>query len=877
MRLLLLLIFLATPFALATQEIVTPRVRVLFDDPALEPHAQRIANEAERALDALAPLFGSEPERITLTIDDLTDVYNATATALPRPKVALRALFPTDVELGLRTEDDLYLLLLHELTHNLQFSYTERPEGAGEPLRLGVVGEGVAAVPPPWFVEGLATWAESTYTEGGRVGDALTTGLLESAALEGDPPTLTEASLATYSGWPGNLTRYLYGAAFVDHLVETRGFEAVLETLRVYNANGPLRDFSDAWAEAVGTELEEEWGAWLETLEERAEARAGSVHAGETLTKTGWYTRAPAVSPDGSKVAWLSWPPSVVVADLVTDPGEGAGLENRRTLISERFLTGLAWLDADTLLYARPVPRPGRTLSELFALDIHTGEERQLTRGARAKRPSVTPKGCVLYVRDVVTERSKVQRWCDGTTDTLLTLPEGEHVVGLAVSEGGRVALSVWRGGFVDLALLEEDELIPLTQDAAQDLDPAWRGEEALVFRSDREPGGVFDLFELTLENSSLSRLTRTLGGAFEPAASPAGLLYAELGAEGYSLALLETPLDVDTPFAFEPLQRRERSFTHYEVRPYSPFSSLRPYGWLPDNVSVGSGPIGVSLGASVLGQDDSGRHSYRLSFGYDGERSGLLEGVYANARYDFAAAGTLTTPSVTPPFGVGVQLGLWPHTPHAAPWDEVALGVKGFFTARVPLDTWNARVGLEVGALYLESFGALQPDGRLTATLSRGRTDPYGYPTRGVWTGLTGVVSATGEGLSPGAWLDGRYYRSAGAVGLPGTLEFAARAGYRIALLVPRRFESDWGGLFTAGYHTSLPLGWRYGDGLYAVERLSFEPRARVLWDGGLTWGGDLTVSLDALLNYSAPVSLSGTLGYAEGFWYRFGVRLPL
>ncbi len=868
-------LFALLSLAFATQEVVAPRVRVLFEDPALERYAQRVAAEAERALDMLVPLFGYEPATITLTVENTTDVYNATASALPRPSVATRALFPVDVSLGYRAEDDLYLLLLHELTHVMQLRYTARPEGAREGLRLGLVGEGVAALPPGWFVEGLAVWTESEYTRGGRRNDALTTGLVRSAALGEAWPSLAEVSVSSYSAWPGGNARYLYGVGFVDYLINKYGFDTVLETLRTYNARGLFTTFADAW-QAAGTSLESEWAAWREVLVETA-----TTPAGETLTDTGWYTRAPAVSPDGRRLAWLEHPSSIVVADIDKEGGEK--FTNKRTLIRDRFLSNLDWLDDDTLLYVRPVRRAGTTFSELFALEVTTGRERQLTAGARAALPAAAPGGCILYVRDDVTTTSQLRRWCGGTSEmvieTLWSAPAGAHIVGLAVSDEGRVALSVWRRGFVDLAVLDGAKITFLTQDAAQDLDPAWRGEGALVFRSDREPGGVFDLYALNVQDARLQRLTRTLGGAFGPEVGQDGIFYAALGADGFDLAEVTDPLYEPTSLTAEPLPTGSLATVPanlYPVRPYNPLPSLRPYGWLPNGGGVSLEPFGVAFSASLLGQDDTARHAYALTLGYVGGLGGPLGGLYANVRYDYGG-GALVDLSATPlPLRFGLQVGLWPYAPYrvGAGSAEIVPGVKGVAALTLPVDTWTGRVGLEAGFLRLGSAWRL--DASAQAAWSRVYVDTFGYPQRGTRAALTGVWRASPAGPLPGAWADGVYYRPTNLFGLSGTLELGGRGGYRIAPPVPVRLGSLTA-LGTAGYRVSLPVGWRYGDGLYALERVSLEPRARVWLGTPSGLGADLTVSLDTVLNYSAPLSLSATFGYADGFWTRFGVRLPL
>ena len=868
--LLALLSSAPTSLASATQEVVAPRVRVLFEDPALEAYAQRVAAEAERALDVLVPLFGYEPATITLTVENTTDVYNATASALPRPSVATRALFPTDISLGYRAEDDLYLLLLHELTHVMQLRYTARPEGASAGPRLGLVGEGVAALPPGWFVEGLAVWTESEYTRGGRRNDALTTGLVRSAALGEAWPSLAEVSVSSYSAWPGGNARYLYGVGFVDYLVSKYGFDTLLETLRTYNTRGLFTTFADAWEAAAGISLEDEWAAWREALR----AEAGTAPAGETLTNTGWYTRAPAVSPDGTRLAWLEHPSSVVMADL-----EGGKFTSKRTLIRNRFLNDLEWLDDDTLLYVRPVRRAGTTFSEIFALDVATGRERQLTTGARAALPAVAPGGCVLYVRDDVTATSQLKRWCGGVEDveTLLAAPAGAHIVGLAVSEGGRVALSVWRRGFVDLAVLNGGEVTFLTQDAAQDLDPAWRGERALVFRSDREPGGVFDLYELDVQDRHLQWLTRALGGAFGPEVGPDGIFYAELGAGGFDIVETTDPLNETVFLTAAPLPAAPAPAAPFAVRVHDPLPSLRPYGWLPNGGGVSLDPFRIAFSASLLGQDDTARHAYALTLGYAGGLGGPLGGAYANIRYDYGGGALVDLSAVPLPLRFGVQVGLWPYAPYG--WArggeaEIVPGLEGSVALTLPADAWTGRVGLEAGVIRLADAWRLDASAR--GTWSRVYADTFGYPQRGTRAALTGVWRATPTGPLPGAWADGVYYRSTDLFGLSGTLELAGRGGYHIAPPVPVRLES-FAALGTAGYRVSLPVGWRYGDGLYALERVTVEPRVRGWLGTNSGAGADLTLSLDTVLNYSAPLSLSATFGYADGFWTRFGVRLPL
>jgi hypothetical protein len=858
----------------ATREVVAPRVRVLFDDPDLQAYAERVAREAEGALDALVPLFGFTPPPITLRLEDTSDLYNALASPLPRPNVGLRALFPTEVALSYRAGSDLRLLLVHELTHVMQSVYLE---GRGGGLRLGLVGENVANVPPAWLVEGLAVWTESEYTTGGRRGDALTRGLLESAALAGTWPTLAEASLPTYGAWPGAQTEYLFGVGFTDFLIRKHGFEAVKKSLAQHNAAGFLRPFAASWRLAVGTDLWREWRAWGRVVRRRAEARAQNVRevqrAGVKKTDSGWYTRAPALSPDGTQLAWVGWPAAIMLAEV-----GGEELKDVRTLLDDRLPSTLEWLDAHTLLYARAVPRPEHTYSELFTLDVRTGRETRLTDGARAKLPAPLPGGCVLYVTDdgegsgleqTCPDRRALRRW---------RTPAGAHIVGLATSPQGRVALSVWRRGRVDLALLAGDTLRYLTQDRAQDLEPTWHGEDALLFRSDRDPRGVFELYSLELGTPDrLSRLTRTLGGALMPEAGARGVWFVRLGGRGYDLAWLPEAAPV---VLYQTVQQPEKTLpakasavpAPFTVRPYNPLSSLRPYGWLPTGGGVSLFPLGAALELSLVAQDDSADHSVRTTLGFDSGRVALA-GFYGFARYDYGTGLALrATPS---PLRFSLQAGAWPHVPHLSEARETAAGVQVGVAARLPQDDLLVTLGLEAGLVRLlgQSPDWLL-DARAEGALSTRRTDPWGYHVEG-WRGsITGLWSATGGAPSLGAWLGGAYVLPVEGIG---RLEFGVRAGYRPAWPLPLKPGSDLAALVSVGLARSFPVELRYGDGLYALERVTLEPRLRSWLGGALYLGGDLTVSLDSVLGYGAPVSVGGTLGYAGSFWYRLGVRLPL
>ena len=98
------------------------------------------------------------------------------------------------------------------------------PPGATPLPDIGLVGQGVAVLPPTWLLEGIAVWVESHGGLGGRLQDARTRALLWTLAADGSMPSLADVSLTSFQAWPGGRARYLLGASFIDRLVHEHGF-----------------------------------------------------------------------------------------------------------------------------------------------------------------------------------------------------------------------------------------------------------------------------------------------------------------------------------------------------------------------------------------------------------------------------------------------------------------------------------------------------------------------------------------------------------------------------------------------------------------------------------------------------------------------------
>ncbi len=864
-------------------QVESERVLVLYPHERLAEYARRVLLEAEAALAVLDPLFGPRQGRVVVRIDDSTDVFNAYATPLPRRTVELLAPAPAGGVIDLRTPSISYLILVHELTHAQQLTFRELP-GGRLPPRLGLVLELSAPMPPAWFVEGIATYMESRFTSGGRLDWAYTQGLIN-ALLEGDRfPDLAEMGLYTYRDWPGGQTRYLLGVRFVHHLIEKHGWKAVLETLRQYNTGVVAPpSFAAAWKRANGGSLTSEWRDWVGRERRRSAAYAGAGRSGFEFVAKG---RDPAFSPDGGRIAY--WNEGFVwVADR-----DGSGARRLAPVHPQRIW----WADENTLIYSRYFREGDGVASDIFALDVASGRETRLTRGRHALLAAPAPGGCAYFVRERAGEAATLGRWCAGKVETIWRAPEGEHLLELAVSPEGRVALSVSRDGAVDLALLEAGRLrYPLPgrirvsppadppdpcaggggslgccyrRNGYQHLRPLWDGEEALLFTGDER--GVFDLYRLEPASGRVTRLGVFLGGAVGVAAHGGAYLVSEPGPDGYNINRIRVaeedvavvaPEDQAGPgsCSWQKVSGDARSPDRDEspLRPrygrYVPWSSLKPYGWLPTGFSVHPRWPYVGFEASVYGLDDSQVYSYRAAFGYDPVARGLTRGAYAYLETGVAAGVDLLGP--TAPLGFTLRAGTWPAA------GEIVFGVIPGLASAGSWDRWSWRAGLQAGPVWSAGSGwRLGHAGFVRA--ARAERDAWGYLTRGGYGGvfggngyLWGVAGAAREWRGFPLVLEGRVIGGAAAAPLVGSVPL----GDAVAVEARVRY--------------GVETRWRSEDGWLALERVTVAPGIHGRYEpagGRLGYGASLGVYADTALFYFAPLPLGVRGGWDGGWWWR-------
>jgi len=219
-RILVLLLFAARAEAQVDpsgpwRTLHTPHFRVHFR-PVYRDVAQVAAREAERAYGLLASELHPPRQVVDLTLVDDIDSPNGATLVFPSDRIYV-FLPPPATDPGLQHYDSwLRLVTTHELTHVF---HLDRVRGLWSGLQA-VFGRAPGLFPntyqPSWVTEGLATYYESRFTNGGRVTGSLHTQVL--AADRAADASRSPSSAVFFSRWADGLVPYAYGSRFFNYL-----------------------------------------------------------------------------------------------------------------------------------------------------------------------------------------------------------------------------------------------------------------------------------------------------------------------------------------------------------------------------------------------------------------------------------------------------------------------------------------------------------------------------------------------------------------------------------------------------------------------------------------------------------------------------------
>lgn len=344
---------------------------------------------------------------------------------------------------------DIAHVLQHEMVHQFQYDIWSGGRAGGGLQTI------IAVNPPLWFVEGMAE-----YLSIGPV-DPNTAMWLRDAAAEGKLPTIRQLESDP------TIFPYRFGHAILSYIGARWGDEAIgaiLSASRSGSLEGAFRrviglDFiqlGDQWRDATQKQ-------YLPQLGPQAKARDVATPVLTEEQSDGTLHLAPALSPDGTRVAYYSEKDFYFVDLYLAEVPSGKVLNRllESTWSSDyetfRFINSSAAWSAD-----------GRFLA------------------VAAKRG---PRDDILVIdpeRNKVVRRIRVD--LDGVT-TPSWSPDGQRLV-----------FTGYVGGLSDLFVIDADggNLQRLTNDRYADLHPAWSPDgRTIAFTTDRGPDTDFEVLRI--------------------------------------------------------------------------------------------------------------------------------------------------------------------------------------------------------------------------------------------------------------------------------------------------------------------------------------------------------------------------------------------
>ncbi|HEX9703654.1 MAG TPA: BamA/TamA family outer membrane protein [Gemmatimonadales bacterium] len=340
--------------------------------------------------------------------------------------------------------EDFEHVLMHEMVHQFQYDVFSRGRpGAGIQTLIMVN-------PPGWFMEGMAE-----YLSVGPI-DPHTGMWLRDAALEGKLPTIEQLTFHPYP--------YRFGHAVFSYIGERWGDEVIGEILQgsvsggitaaIQRATGQsLENLSEEWRDAIQT-------TYLPQIANHYRARRIAQPVLTERRTQGTYNLAPALTPDGSQIAFFSERDNFFV-DLWLADAETGRVKRRlvRSALSTdfeslRFIFSSGAFSPDGNAFAIAVKH--RDKDDLVILDIRKDREE--------RRIEIPLNGL------------QTPTWS----------PDGQ-----------RLAFIGFDGGLSDLYIVNRDgtELKRLTHDRYGDLQPTWSPDgKTIAFATDRGPETDFEV-----------------------------------------------------------------------------------------------------------------------------------------------------------------------------------------------------------------------------------------------------------------------------------------------------------------------------------------------------------------------------------------------
>jgi len=632
--------------------------------------AKKVAKIAEITHKALTEEFGWIPsEKTQIVLIDNSDFANAYTTVLPYNTIYVHVV-PPSIEMTIgEYEDWLKVIIVHEYAHILTIDPSRGYSKVmrkifGKPIPgndlLSLILFIVTGPPnvflPPWWLEGIATWAETEYTGIGRGRSTYVDMIYRMAVKEDNIPTVDRIN-GDVPDWPNGYMPYIFGLSLHKYIADKYGKESLRRLNIMHSGRFPYflnsvparlfrgKNYVSLYYEMI-EDLRKEEGGGIKELEKLPFTPFKTLDiSGEILTN-------PRYSPNGNLLAYNRHEPHNHDVIMLS------GIDGSNTKVATRRLPSdstITWATDSSKIYfcQAEIVRGFNIYQDLYSYDIKGRKIDRLTKGLRVKDPDLSPDGKRfsivitkngnqnLALLDLEGNLEKDGKKIEVLTDfKLMRLsgprwsPDGTSIVYTIRHNDGKSGLYLYN--------VSEKTHARLLEDSFTIVYPTWsRDGQFIIYTSDET--GVYNLFAYSVNDGRRYQITHVLGGVFQPDVSidGKGIIFSTYNSRGFKIAVMEYGPMEWMPSAGPSIKTnwvknieiditaQEDEIEMTEPRPYKAINTLTPRFWLP---TMGVDHDGVVGGVFTAAQDVLGYNTYQveLSSGLSSNKF-YYEAIYLN------------------------------------------------------------------------------------------------------------------------------------------------------------------------------------------------------------------------------------------------------
>ncbi|MCX7984772.1 MAG: biopolymer transporter Tol [Bacteroidetes bacterium] len=398
---------------------------------------------------------------------------------------------------------------------------------------------------PSWFAEGVAQYNAPEYTF--DYWDTHRDMLLRTAILHGTLLSWDEMSVFGKNSL-GNESAYNAGFSLVKYIAESYGVDKLASLSRELGKLHRLT-IDEALQNVLGKSGKELYAEWKAEKEQYYKKLIDSLQTqdvnGEVIEADGFGNFYPVFSRSGKFIAYVS----NKGRDYLT--ASSLYLYNQEMqevkLLVQNVHSTLSFSPDDRYIYYSKVSSQNKhrsNFSDLYRYDIVEQKEERLTYGLRAANPKISPDGkTIVFVfgNDGTLNLGLCQNNGKGIR-SITNFRDGEQVFTPSWShDGEKIVFGFSSGHCQHIASIDTSgNYFTILIKNGDSRHPTFScNGESIIFSWDKT--GIFNLYELSLTDSTIRQITNVTGGAFAPSANKQGdIVYALYTKSGYSIALLK-------------------------------------------------------------------------------------------------------------------------------------------------------------------------------------------------------------------------------------------------------------------------------------------------------------------------------------------------